>query len=97
MRALFIYWKVAPEQLPGALAAAREFQTGLSRRHPSLVASLYQRAETVPTLCTLMETYTQPGGLDAQALPDIIDGGHAALAAWCAAGRHVEQFDLLVH
>ena len=95
MRALFIYWKVPPEQLAGALAAAREFQAGLSRRHPSLVASLYQRAEPGPALVTLMETYTHPGGLDASALPDIIDGGQSALAAWCVAGRHVEQFDLL--
>ena len=54
MRALFIYWKVPPEQLAGALAAAREFQAGLSRRHPSLVASLYQRAESGPALVTLM-------------------------------------------
>ena len=95
MRALFIYWKVPRDQLPGALAAAREFQTGLSRRHPSLVASLYQRAESGAALVTLMETYAKPGGLDGQVLPDIIDGGHTVLGAWCASGRHVEQFDLL--
>lgn len=95
MRALFIYWKAPPEQLAGALAAVREFQAGLSLRYPSLVAAVYQRAESGPALVTLLETYTQPGGLDARALPDIIDGGHAALANWCPEGRHVEQFDQL--
>ena len=95
MRALFIYWKVRPELLAGALAAAREFQAGLCRRHPLLVASLYQRAESGPALVTLMETYTQPGGLNPQVWPDIIDGAQTAMAAWCPAGRHVEQFDLL--
>jgi Domain of unknown function (DUF4936) len=97
VRALFIYWKVPPERLAGALAAAREFQAGLSRCHASVVAGLYQRAEGGAALVTLMETYTRPGGLDAPAVSDIIDGGHAALAAWCQAGRHVEQFDLLGH
>lgn len=93
MRALFIYWKVLPEQRAGALAAARAFQAGLSQRHPSLAAGLYQRAESGAAMVTLMETYTQPGGLDALALRDIVDGGQATLAAWCAHGRHVEQFD----
>ena len=95
MRALFIYWKVPPEDLTSALAAARAFQAGLLQRHPSLAAGLYQRAESGAATVTLMETYTQPGGLDAQALRDLVDGGQAALAAWCAGGRHVEQFDQL--
>lgn len=95
MGALFIYWKVAPEQLPDALAAVRAFQAGLSQRHPSLAACLYQRTETGAAMVTLMETYTQPGGLPASVLPEVIAGGHAALARWCPAGRHVEQFDLL--
>jgi hypothetical protein len=95
VRALFIYWKVPAEDLAGALAAARAFQAGLSQRHPSLSACLYQRAESGSAVVTLMETYTQPGGLDAIAMQDLVDGGHAALAPWCAGRRHVEQFDLL--
>jgi Domain of unknown function (DUF4936) len=95
VRALFIYWKLPPENLAGALAAARAFQAGLSQRHPALAACLYQRAESGAAAVTLMETYTQAGGLDPQAVSDIVDGGRAALAAWCAGGRHVEQFDLL--
>ena len=95
MRALFIYWKVPPDELASALAAARAFQAALSRRHPSLAACLYQRAEAGTALVTLMETYTQPGGLDTRAVPDIVDSGRAALAAWCGSGRHVEHFDLL--
>jgi hypothetical protein len=95
MRALFIYWKVSPDQLAGALAAARALQAGLVQRHPALGASLYQRAERGAAMVTVMETYTQPGGLDALAEREVIDAGHAALAAWCGSGRHVEQFDLL--
>lgn len=95
MRALFIYWKVLPEHLDGALAAARALQAGLVQRHPALAASLYRRDEGAAAMVTVMETYTHPGGLDALALGDVIDGGHAALAAWCVHGRHIEQFDRL--
>ena len=65
MRALFIYWKVLPEQLAGALHAARLFQRGVQQQHPALAAQLYQRADTSDATVTLMETYTLPGGLDA--------------------------------
>lgn len=96
MRALFIYWKVLPEQLAGALHAARLFQRGVQQQHPALAAQLYQRADTSDATVTLMETYTLPGGLDAHQQRAIIDGGQAALAPWCSGGRHVEHFDELL-
>jgi len=95
MRALFIYWKVAPEEAPAALAAARAFQAVLNQRHHSVQAGLYQRAETGSPVVTLMETYAQPGGLDAAVELEIVQQGQAALGPWCQGLRHVEQFDQL--
>lgn len=95
MRALFIYWKVLPEELARALAAARDFQAGLSQHHPSLAACLYQRAESASPLVTLMETYAQPSGLDAAIELAIVEEGHAKLGGWCQGVRHVERFEQL--
>lgn len=95
MRALFIYWKVRPDRLAGALAAARALQAELTQSAPALVAKMFQRADAVGDAATVMETYALPGGLDAALLLTIIDRSQAALAPWSIAGRHVEQFDLL--
>lgn len=100
MRALFIYWKVSPERLPQALAAGHAFQAECRRRHPALTAALYQRATGTGTdsadgPVTVMETYTQPGGLDAPTQQVLIDGGQATLATWCTGLRHIEHFNML--
>lgn len=95
MRALFIYWKVAPDDLAGALAAARAFQAGLPQRHPSLAAGLYQRAESGAVVVTLMETYTQLGGLNPAVALEIVQEAQAALGSWCKGLRHVETFEHL--
>ncbi len=95
MRTLFIYWKVAPEHLPQALAAAQGFQAELRQQHPALVAELYQRSEHADAVVTVMEIYSQPGGLDAPTQQVLIDDGQAALATWCTGQRHVECFDRL--
>ena len=95
MRALFIYWKARPEDLARALAAAREFQSELSQRHPLLAACLYQRAESGAPLVTLMETYAQPGGLDAAVELAIVEEGFAKLGVWCQGVRHEERFEQL--
>lgn len=95
MRALFIYWKVLPDHLAGALAEARAFQADLLLRTPALAARLYQRADAAGPTVTVMETYAHAGGLEAPLLRDIIDSSQVALAPWATSGRHVEQFDQL--
>ena len=84
-----------PHDLVGGPAAARAFQAGLSQRHPSLVAGLYQRAESGAAVVTSMETCTQPGGLNPAVALEIVQKAQAALGSWCKGLRHVETFEHL--
>jgi len=101
VRTLFVYWKVSPEHLAPALAAAQALQARWRQRQPALAAELYLRADGDDGvdrdggLSTLMETYAQPGGLDEPTRQALIADGQLALAPWCTGGRHVEHFDRL--
>ena len=101
MRTLFVYWKVSPERLAPALAAARALQARWRQRHPALAAGLYTRADADDRadrdggLATVMETYAQPGGLDEPTQQMLIDDSRLLLGPWCSGGRHVEHFDRL--
>ena len=101
MRTLFVYWKVSPEHLSAAIAAARAVQAGWRQRQPALAAELYIRADADDGidrdggLATVMETYAQLEGVDEPTRQALIADGQLALAPWCTRGRHVEHFDRL--
>lgn len=90
LRELYVYYRVAEEALPAALAAVRAFQTELAQEHPALQARLLRRPELREGQVTLMETYALPGGIPA-GLAERIAAGTPALPA----PRHVEAFETL--
>lgn len=99
-RQLFIYWRVATDDLPAALKSLRDWQAGLVAQQPGLRCGLYQRNGSVRAELTVMETYAlesaQPhAGID-ESLCRLIDhDGHAQLQRWLRGPRHVEVFDAL--
>ena len=99
-RQLFIYWRVAPRDLPTALDALRAWQADLVAQHPSLRCGLYQRIDTAQADATVMESYAIESarphpGIDAALLQHIEHGGQAPLRQWLRGARHVEVFDTL--
>ena len=91
---LYIYWKVAAAQLPQALTATRVLQQALRLRHPALQARLLQRADEGGA-ATLMEVYSQPGGIDERLRLDFEQQAalHLAPLGSAAGARHVEVFE----
>ena len=91
---LYIYWKVAGAQLPQALAATQALQQTLRLRHPALQARLLQRADETGS-ATLMEVYSQPGGIDDPLQRDIEQQAavHLAPLGSAAGARHIEVFE----
>ncbi len=90
-RQLFIYWKIAPEALPAALAAVLQAQAQLRADWPGLQAQVLQRCEPAATsagMATVMETYRSPAGIDAEGEALI----EAALVGIAPGPRHVEAF-----
>jgi hypothetical protein len=90
---LYIYWRVLPEQLPQATAAARRMQTELRSALPGLTAKLFIRQETAGMAKnhhTLMEVYQNLPGEDSAA--HIEAAAQVALTAYAQGQRHVEVF-----
>jgi hypothetical protein len=99
-RHLFIYYRLAAEQTPAALAAARSAQRALCARHAGLHAALMQRPPAPSEgERTLMETYgvdegSRPQGLDAPLIDEIEAVMGEALSPWLAPlARHTELFE----
>ncbi|MEF7615799.1 DUF4936 family protein [Aquincola sp. MAHUQ-54] len=102
---LYIYYRVACDDLAQSLAAAGRMQSDLARRHPGLaVQLLVKRAPaTAPSSAashaTLMEIYaaedTAPAGGDLiQALAGEIEREAAScLGRWIDGVRHAEWFE----
>jgi len=99
-RQLFVYWRVAGDDLPAALNALHNWQAGLTAQLPGLRCGLYQRSGSAELDVTLMETYAiesaQPHpGIDEALCRHIDSAGHAQLQRWLRGARHVEVFDAL--
>jgi hypothetical protein len=97
-RQLFIYWRVAGTDLPAALKALRDWQSGLVVRQPALRCALYQRSGMADAEATVMESYAiesaQPHpGIDEALRQHIDQAGQAQLRRWLRGARHVEVFD----
>ncbi len=91
-RALFIYWKLAPDQLSVARDAVRVFQAAWRAREPALQAALFERADVQPGPATLMETYAMPAGLPTAIEAALLAESAQVLGGWALSGRHVEVF-----
>jgi DNA-binding GntR family transcriptional regulator len=95
-RQLFIYWRVAPAEVPVALQALRAWQAELCAQHPSLQCRLYQRHDGSQHEATVMESYARAvPGVDEALRQHIEHAGTALLQRWLRGPRHVEVFDAL--
>jgi hypothetical protein len=99
-RQLFIYWNVTESDLPAAVAALRQWQSGLISQHPALRCGLYRRSSSERAEATMMESYAieseQPHpGIGEALLLQIDQSGSALLKHWLRGARHVEVFDTL--
>jgi hypothetical protein len=100
-RRLYIYYRVAADDLVAVRAAARAMQAGLCSAHPGLQAELLRRPELQAGDITLMEAYRMAGdkteadptagGVDV-ALQADIERAAAVLGGWLRGARHVEGF-----
>ena len=97
-RALFIYYRVDPDQAPQAAAAVAELLRDLRARHPGLRARLWRRTDPDTLgLQTWMETYELDPDAFAQGIDCALQGEIQARAAmllgpWLAGPRQVEVF-----
>jgi hypothetical protein len=91
-RRLFVYYRVATDQVPAAVAAVRELQAALRAHHPGLDAALLRRPELREGTATLMETYAAAGGVDGALAAEI---ERRAAAAGLPQPRHAEVFEPL--
>ena len=89
---LYVYYCVAAADLPAAVAAAQQVQTGLQNAHPGLHAALLRRPELAGGQATLMETYSHPSGLPPTLQAVISQAAQHALAPWLQGERHNELF-----
>ena len=99
-RLLFVYWRVAPADLPSALEALREWQAGLVEIHPALRCGLYRRSDGAEAQATVMESYALESagphdGIDDTLHAYIDESGRSVLKRWLRGARHVEMFDTL--
>lgn len=97
-RELYLYWHLAADHVPQAVAAMARWQSGLTARHPGLQARLLRRADASDAStaqATLMEIYAAAGGIQPALQAEIEAEGEQAAAAWCQGARHVEVFEPL--
>jgi len=89
---VFVYYRVAPGNVPQLIDAVRALQARWCAAHPGLACSLSRRAEEGAEVVTLMETYRHDRvALDAWH-HDIERSAREQLATWIIGGRHVEVF-----
>lgn len=97
-RELYLYWHLAADHVPQAVAAMVRWQSGLIARHAGLQARLLRRADASDASTaqvTLMEIYGSAGGIQPALQAEIEAEGAQAAAAWCQGARHVEVFEPL--
>ncbi len=93
---LYVYYRVRPVDAPAVIDAVGALHAGWRARWPGLACALARRADahdrdaTGPW--TLMETYTQPGGVPASRRREIERAARERLGAWIVGERHVEVF-----
>jgi hypothetical protein len=88
-REVYIYWRLAdPVLLAEATHAVRAMQQALQRRWPALQTRLLVRDDG----STLMEIYTEPGGISGPTLAALVSEGDTATARWRQGQRHLETF-----
>lgn len=95
-RQLFVYWRVAGDDLVAALQALRHWHAALRSDLPALQCTLYQRHDHATSQVTVMEAYAiaLPGaGIGPQLLQRITHDGDILLRRWLVGARHVEVFD----
>jgi hypothetical protein len=99
-RQLFVYWRVSVNDLPVALRALRDWQSGLAAQQPGLHCGLYRRSGMPDADATVMESYAIESaqshpGIDDAMCQHIDQAGYALLQRWLRSARHVEVFDAL--
>lgn len=95
-RELYVYWRLAPDQVPQAAAAMAHWHADLAARHGGLQTRLLRRADSGgegESLATLMEIYVCPAGVGPALQTEIEAEGAQAAARWCQGIRHVEVFE----
>jgi hypothetical protein len=97
MRELFIYYRVRPDAVERALAAAQAMQEQLRSQHPGLTARLLRRQPEQEPEPTLMEVYSyrregEPPGVSRALEAQIAAAAIAALSPFVAGERHTEVF-----
>ncbi len=88
---LFIYYRVTDAD--AACLAATQAQASLRAARPTLQTACYERVDAQGS--TLMETYTHPGGVDANLQHWIAARMEPAMAAWLVGARRLEVFKRL--
>jgi hypothetical protein len=91
-REAFAYWRADPLRADAALAALRGLQARWTAAEPALHLRLYRRDEPGAARVTVMEVYTQDGGLSDAWLARIDGEGAQALAPWISGPRQLEVF-----
>ncbi len=92
-RELYIYWRVAHDQLGQATAAVQAWQSSLCLAHPGLQARLLSRCDSDNSQATLMETYAAAAGLSAALQKAIALQGAQVTEPWRQGARHAEVFE----
>lgn len=95
----FIYYQIAPPDLPRVQAAVVAFQQQLRQDWPGLQARLLQRPTAHEGRLTLMEIYrfgpsarpSQPANIASRLTP-AIEQAARGIAPWLQGERHVEVF-----
>ncbi len=90
-RALFVWFRVAPEHEVAAVAALGELHAQWVLQ--GLRCELLRRAEDKAAVVTLMETYRAADGVDASWQERIQREANAGLAPWLIGPRHIEVFE----
>ena len=89
---LYLYWRTSQADWSAAAAALSRWQQQLCEQHPGLQARWLRRADGSEEHATLMEIYTQPGGVEEATAQRIVEEGAMVLTPWCVGTRHIETF-----
>lgn len=89
-RSLFLYFRVAREHEPAAVAALRRLHAEWSGM---LECELLRRADDGAGSVTLMEVYRRAGGVSADLQATIEREAAQRVAPWLVGPRHVEVFE----